>query len=54
MPSAQQQAWTAACERGHGYIIPGGATKWRRVERADQLKELEKKKFSPPTCKYMF
>lgn len=42
MPSAQQQAWTAACERGHVYIIPGGATKWRRVERADQLKELKR------------
>ena len=30
MPSAQQQAWAAACERGHVYIVPGGATKWRR------------------------
>ena len=37
-----QEAWVSACERGKVFIIPGGATKWRRVERVDQLKELRR------------
>jgi endonuclease/exonuclease/phosphatase family metal-dependent hydrolase len=40
MPS--QKEWVAACERGKVFIIPGGATEWRRVERVDQLKELKR------------
>lgn len=40
MPS--QTDWIAACERGKVFVIPGGATDWRRVERVDQRNELKR------------
>jgi len=34
--------WVTAVEQGRVYIVPGGATEWRRVERVDQLRELRR------------
>lgn len=36
------QAWRSACERKKVFIIPGGATEWRIVERVDQERELKR------------
>lgn len=41
MPSTKE-AWKSACEAGKVFLIPGGATEWRRVERVDQRKELRR------------
>lgn len=37
-----KKLWISACERGRVFIIPGGGTEWRRVERVDQLRELKR------------
>lgn len=38
----KRDRWVVACERGKVFIIPGGATEWRRVLRVDQLRELRR------------
>lgn len=39
---SQKEVWRSACERGKVFVIPGGATEWRRVERIDQQQELKR------------